>query len=445
MQAQDWAALFNHHVNSGGSPVVRDSKEGTLRYKALKKLNTEGLPHKKMEVWRHSPLSILLQSEFCLHKEQNKMEPELSGLPFCQELIKDATSKTIVLHNGILDVQSVRQFNDEVEGIEIIPASQLEQKVPAHIYEKFITEVENNSYNFSLLNTLFHQDFPVIIVKNEKKNFRRLNLVHLANAQPMTVLFPKCWILMLEGAETEIMEVFYSQTKTPFWFNASTHIWVSEKASLNYIRMQSQHENSYIYHYANAFVQKEAALNSLSLSVGASFDRHDFFVFLQGERAKADLKGLYTCTSKEVADHHTILRHEVPNTYSEQYYKGILHDQGHGIFNGRIDILKNANGCVSKQLNKNLILSDTARVDTKPELNILNNDVKCSHGATVGQLNPDEKFYLESRGIPAHQATIMLAHGFLDDIFDRFTDSEIKPILEPFLSRFYKNLDCLEL
>jgi Fe-S cluster assembly protein SufD len=178
---------------------------------------------------------------------------------------------------------------------------------------------------------------------------------------------------------------------------------------------------------------RDSRFHSLHFSFGGRILRHDLNVVLSGEGAETELDGLYAVKSGRHIDHHTVVEHAVPHTRSRQVYKGIIHDGGKSAFNGKILVCKDAQQTDAAQLNKNLLLGDKAEANTKPELMILADDVKCSHGATVGQLNADEVFYLESRAIPRELATKMLVRGFAEDVLNRIEAGDTKEYLKRIL------------
>lgn len=179
---------------------------------------------------------------------------------------------------------------------------------------------------------------------------------------------------------------------------------------------------------------------SHAVSVGANIYRHDLNVILNGEGGNAELDGLYLTSGEQLSDTHSMIDHAAPHCHSHENYKGILDGRSRGVFNGKIMVRKGAQQTNSYQENRNIILSNDAKVDTKPQLEIFADDVKCSHGATVGQLNKESLFYLRSRGIGEEQAKLILLYAFADDILRGIKIEKIRNSLEALLSkRFLKD------
>lgn len=181
-----------------------------------------------------------------------------------------------------------------------------------------------------------------------------------------------------------------------------------------------------IHSETNMIVEESAELHHFSFSLGGTFTCHEVKVTLNGPHAFVSLDGLYIGKDKQRTEYQTVVHHAKPHAVSRQLYKGILNDEARAVFNGKIIVDEGAVFTDATQLNKNLLLSKKAQIDTQPQLEIANNDVKCTHGATVGQMNPEEIFYFESRGIPKKIATGMLLHGFVDDVLDRVTHAETR-------------------
>lgn len=213
-----------------------------------------------------------------------------------------------------------------------------------------------------------------------------------------------------------------------------TAVALGERAHCEYMRIQDGDAGSVVLSAPSVKVDRDAHCRVVQVSIGAHVGREDLLVELIAEGAEAHLDGLYVARGQQTLDHHTSIRHCVGSTVSRQIYKGILSEESRGVFNGRVEIARGASGSNSSQLNKNLMLSRKAEIDTKPELRIDNDDVKAAHGATIGRLDPEHVFYLRSRGLSEGNAVDLLSRGFALDVLERVVSSELRRQGQEFLS-----------
>jgi Fe-S cluster assembly protein SufD len=246
----------------------------------------------------------------------------------------------------------------------------------------------------------------------------------------MLAVHPRTLILVGANAQCTIVET-YKGTGT-YFTNAVTEIVVGDGAVVDHYKIQQ--EDSRAYHIATMQVQigRSANFSSHSISLGGALVRNDVNAVLS-EGTEATLNGLYIANGTQHIDNHTVIDHAKPHGTSHELYKGILDDQAHAVFNGRIIVRKDAQKTDSKQTNKNLVLSDEAVIDTKPELQILADDVRCTHGATIGQLDAESLFYMQSRGIGKSDARNLLTYAFAQDVVDRVKVQSLRDSLERIL------------
>jgi Fe-S cluster assembly protein SufD len=223
---------------------------------------------------------------------------------------------------------------------------------------------------------------------------------------------PRLHIHLEEGAEASVIEEYLGLHAESQWTQTVLSAQLDSRSTLHHIKVQT--EGARTYHLADArFVLGEAStLNTLTLALGALVGREDLHIELQGSGAQARLDGLYIPRKRMHLDHHTEVFHQVPHCVSAQNYRGIVDDAGRAVFNGRVVVARDAQKTAAEQHNANLLLSDQAEIDTKPQLEIFADDVKCSHGATIGALNPQELFYLRSRGLDAVAARALVTYAF---------------------------------
>ncbi len=247
-------------------------------------------------------------------------------------------------------------------------------------------------------------------------------------AENGTAIFPHVLIIAEAGSKATFVESYASTAKG--FTNAAVQIMVEDNASLSHYRVQRESHEAFHYGVTEVSVGRGSVYNSTHINLGGGLSRHDIDVKFRAEGGEAWVDGLYMLNGSQHHDTHSIIDHTVPNCISHQTYKGVLNDASRAVFNGKVFVRENASGTDAQQSNKNLLLSNDARVDTKPQLEIFNDDVKCSHGATVGQLEEEELFYLLARGLPETLARNLLTYGFAEEIINKINIETIKSELD---------------
>ncbi len=263
------------------------------------------------------------------------------------------------------------------------------------------------------LNTARFQDGAVLLVPKNLKVALPLHLLFATKAESPCVVFPRLLVVLERGAELELVEEHVGEGT--YLSVPVVEIHVGEGAILRHERVQRESPEAFHLGTLRAEVAKRAQYHSRTLSFGARLSRQQPFLRL-AEGAEASLDGLALLTDQQVADTHSYMEHAEPNASSHQLHKCIVDGSARAIFNGQVRVAPGAQGTDAKQQSRNLLLSEAARVDTKPQLEIYADDVKCSHGAAIGQLDPEELFYLQSRGLNADDARNLLTYGFAADV-----------------------------
>lgn len=241
-------------------------------------------------------------------------------------------------------------------------------------------------------------------------------------------VFPHVIVIAEAGSKATLVGVYESEGAN--FTNAAVQIVVEDNANLTHYRVQKESPEAFHYGSTEVTLGRGSVYNSTNVNLGAAVSRHDIDLKFTAEGAEAWVDGLYMLNGSQHHDTHSIIDHLVPNCTSHQNYKGVLNDKSRGVFNGKVFVRENAHGTDARQSNKNLLLSNDARVDTKPQLEIFNDDVKCAHGATVGQLEEEELFYLLTRGLPEGLARNLLTYGFAEEIINKIGIESIKAELD---------------
>ena len=289
---------------------------------------------------------------------------------------------------------------------------------------------------FTALNMAF-ADVVLVTIPKEASVEKPIEFNFKADAE--TANFPHIIVVAEAGSKATIIEYYESEAKS--FTNSAIQIFVEDNANLTHYRVQKESAESYHVGTTEIILKRGSLYNSTNINLGAKLSRHDVHLKFTAEGGECFVDGLYMLNGDQHADTHSTIDHAVPNCVSHQNYKGVLNDKSRGVFNGKVFVRENASGTDAQQSNKNLLLSNDARVDTKPQLEIYNDDVKCAHGATVGQLEDEELFYLLSRGLNESLARNLLTYGFAEEIVNKIEIGSIKKELdEAVLNRLNTNL-----
>ncbi len=305
-------------------------------------------------------------------------------------------------------------------------------------FEKLLNNFNYERNGFTALNAAFAE---IICVTIPKDTSVAEPITFEFKALDGTAIFPHILVIAEAGSKATIVESYAGEAKN--FTNAAIQIIVEDNANLTHYRVQKESAEAFHIGTTEVSLGRGSLYNSTSINIGAQLSRHDIDVKFTAEGGEAFVDGLYMLESSQHSDTHSIIDHTVPNCVSHQNYKGVLNDKSRGVFNGKVFVRENASGTDAKQSNKNLLLSNDARVDTKPQLEIFNDDVKCAHGATVGQLEEEEVFYLLSRGLNPELSRNLLTYGFAEEIINKIGIESIKKELdEAVLNRLNTNLEA---
>ncbi len=382
------------------------------RRKALDRFIELGIPTSKNEEWKYTPLRDWAAVSFISAADLNINVENLPELP----AISKIDAYRLVFVNGVLS-----QTLSDYAGLSEV--SDLSDKTG----ESDLSESSSNP--FVVLNAALSKCWRLVIKKNASiaKPILLLNL-SISKDQPVAY-HTRFEIEAGENSQAKVIEAYYGLGGTVF-SNAYSSVKVEKSANLEHIRIQEEGETS--FHISTAKVEQagESTYTSNNVTFGALLGRSDVDVWIGGEHAETALNGAYTAFGVQLIDNHTRIDHAKPNCHSFEVYKGILGDQGTGVFNGKIYVHLDAQKTDAKQSNKALLLSKTATMNSKPQLEIFADDVKCTHGATVGQIEEEQLFYLRSRGLPLAEARSLLVYAFVSEVLEKISVPAVKDLLE---------------
>jgi Fe-S cluster assembly protein SufD len=339
-----------------------------------------------------------------------------------------------VFINGVFDEQ-LSSFEEIGAGVRVASlASAIESGDSA--VERHLGKIASfDQAAFTALNTAFVSDGAFIELANDAVVEQPIHLLFISGGE--TVSHPRNLIVAGRHSRASVIESYVSLRDGEYFTNAVTEIALGEGAHLDHYKLQRESESAFHVGTVQVREKREARLHSFSFAVGGALARTNIYTSLDGDASTCTLNGLYLADGTQHIDNQTAIEHIAPNCPSHEVYKGVLDGRSHGVFNGKVYVHPEAQKTDGKQSNNNLLLSPSARVDTKPQLEIFADDVKCTHGATVGRLDEVAMFYLNSRGIGPETARMLLTYAFAADVLETIELEPLKKELERLvLARF---------
>ena len=392
-----------------------------LRADAVDRVGALTVPTTHDEEWRFTDISALAKQTFQPVRAAARMQAA-DIERFC---IEEAPTR-LVFVDGVHAPELSAKAGDD----GIVIANLAEAAAHAAAIEKHLgRHAKFNDSVFAALNTAFLHDGALIILPRNAQVAAPLHLLFIAT-QKDAASYPRCLVIAESGSEATIIEDFVSLQDDAYFTNAVTEIALADGARVTHVRVQR--EGGKAFHIGNCAVALGAASHyrSIGVALGARISRLDVNVLQAAEGAECAIDGLALIGASQLADTHTMIDHAKPHGVSRQLHKCIVDGSAHAVFNGKILVRAGAQRTDSSQSNRNLLLSDKALIDTKPQLEIFADDVKCAHGATVGQLEAEEVFYLKSRGLSDTAAKSLLTYAFGAEIIERIPVASLKAQLE---------------
>jgi Fe-S cluster assembly protein SufD len=392
--------------------VDLDSPVHELRSEAIKKFEDEGFPNKKQEAWKYTSLNALQQVDFSLFPKVGALEYKEVKSYFLHEI----DSYKIVFIDG---VYSSYLSETTHEGMDIcLMSAALTKPTYKEVIDRYFNKAVQDE-SLTHLNTAFSKEGAYIYIPKGKAPKKPIQIMHFSTgSEAAQMLQPRNLIVLEEGAEAQIIERHQNLTENEVFTNVVTEIFVGERANLDYYKVQNDKANASLVD--NTYIDQKA--NSIAsvhtFSFGGKLTRNNLNFYQDGSHIDSVLKGITLLGEKQHVDHYTLVHHAQPNCESHQDYKGIYGDHSTGVFNGKIIVDQIAQKTNAFQQNNNILISDKATINTKPQLEIFADDVRCSHGCTIGQLNEEALFYMQSRGIAKKEATALLMYAFANNVLE---------------------------
>ena len=415
-------AAYRAFAANGASSApawLKDLREGAIaRFDAL------GFPTTKQEAWRFTNVAALTETAFDLAHPASRI-PQLAEIqPF---LLGDGPR--LVFVNGFL----VRSLSTPLsDGVRLDGLAQALVDTPDLVRQHLSKYAAFTDRPFAALNTAFVHDGAFVYVPAKVTIEEPIQLLFLTTPVDgeRVVAHPRNLIVLEREARATVVETYASLEDGVYWTNAVTEVVVGDGARVDCYRVQRESDQAYHVAVTDVHQGRDTTVNVHAVAFGAALARHDLRGTLAGPGGYLILNGLYVLDGEQHADHHTAIDHAAPHCESHEYFNGVLDGRSRGIFNGRIIVRPGAQKTDSKQTNNNLLLSGEAHADSQPQLEIYADDVKCTHGSTVGPLDPKALFYLRSRGIGEVDARRLMTYGFAAEILNRMDVAPLRAQLD---------------
>ncbi|MCF7567003.1 Fe-S cluster assembly protein SufD [Sabulilitoribacter arenilitoris] len=392
-----------------------------VRNDAIKIFEEKGFPTKKEEAWKYTSLNKILKEDYSVFPKQ---ENALEYRDVKKYFIHDIDSYKIVFIDGKYSSHLSQTTHD---GIDVcLMSAALSKPKYRLIIENYFNKAATKE-SLPSLNTAFSKEGAYIHIPKNKLVEKPIQIIHLSTGnESATLLQPRNLIVVDENSHVQIIERHQSLTNNAVLTNSVTEIFANKRAIVDYYKVQNDNANASLID--NTFIKqkRESVASVHTFAFGGKLTRNNLNFYQEGERINSILKGVTILGSKQHVDHNTLVHHIKPNCESHQDYKGIFGENSTGVFNGKIIVEKEAQKTNAFQSNNNILINDKATINTKPQLEIFADDVKCSHGCTIGQLDESAMFYMRSRGIPEKEAKALLMYAFSNNVLNSVKIPEIK-------------------
>ncbi len=421
----------NFAANGGGEAPEWVS---ALRSSALERFTELGFPTTKNEDWHFTSVSPIAERQFVPltapsgDVRRTDLEPYLFAGTERWHLI--------VFVNGRF-APELSHLESLPEGVRVLPLARAWTEAP-DLARRMGTIARTETQSFTALNTAFIHDGAVVHIAADREVEQPIHLLFVTDRHGANgVAYPRNLIVAEHHSKATVVESYVGLADVPYFTNAVTEVAVDAGATLSHYKLQREGLHAFHVGTAEAVQGRDSHYVSFSLAVGAALSRTNISTVLGGEGCGATLNGLYMLDGTQHGDHQTRIEHAQPNCFSRELYKGVLDGASHGVFNGKVYVQPIAQKTDGKQTNNNLLLSERAQIDTKPQLEIFADDVKCTHGATVGRLDDTALFYMKSRAISAEEARKLLTYAFAADVLETIENEKVRDGLEAMtLARF---------
>ncbi|MBC7389849.1 MAG: Fe-S cluster assembly protein SufD [Opitutaceae bacterium] len=406
----EFSELIEQEYNS----ISKTEGENGFRKKAYQQFLAAGIPTIKHEEWKYTDFNKVLKNDYFINHSDLKQED------INQFLFPELDVNLIVLVNGFVS-PTLSKITNQI-GVDIKNIKEVAKEVDQ--------EIDSTTNPFLFLNAALSTNGVYIKVADNTIADKPIYILNICDKRNISVLAqPKNYIKIGKNAQVKIIEAFYCIGSNNSFTNIYTEVHADENSVSELYKLQLGDNTSSLVDSTNVYQSANSIFTCSTITLSGNIVRNNLNLILNGEYCEGNMNGLYLLNGNTLVDNHSSVDHAVPNCLSNELYKGILDEKSTGVFNGKIFVRKDAQKTNAYQSNKNLLISDEAVVNTKPQLEIWANDVKCSHGATIGKMDKDMLFYLEARGISKKSARAILMNAFAHDVIDKISLTPLKEYL----------------
>ncbi|MCU0351352.1 MAG: Fe-S cluster assembly protein SufD [Flavobacterium sp.] len=402
---------------------IKDNEDlHEVRNHAIKNFENKGFPTKKEEAWKYTSLNAILKNDFSVFpKKENTIEFKDVKKYFLHEI----DTYKVVFIDGIF---SSFLSSTTHEGLDVcLMSSALTKPKYKMVIDTYFNQIANKEDSLTSLNTAFSLEGAYINIPKSKVVEKPIEIIYFSTGNEAALMVqPRNLVVVGENAHVQIVERHQSLNSNPVLTNSVTEIFAQKRAIVDYYKIQNDVQTANLIDNTYIAQKQESRVAVHTFSFGGNITRNNLNFYHQGERIDSTLKGITIIGDKQHVDHYTLVQHATPNCESHQNYKTILHDNSTGVFNGKIFVEKEAQKTDAFQQNNNILIGDKATINAKPQLEIFADDVKCSHGCTIGQLDESAMFYMQQRGIPKKEAKALLMYAFTSEVTNSIKIPELK-------------------
>lgn len=409
---------------------------GDIKEQAIQNFSRLGFPTLKDEDWRFTNLAPISRNTFHIPEDGTSA---IGKDTVDQYLVPGLDCHRLVFVNGKF-VPGLSEIVSDEEGI-IIKSLKDALNSESDLVQKHLAQYadfENES--FTSLNTAFFEDGVFIYVSKSQVVDKPVYILNISTSkEEQTLISPRNLFVLEDNAEVKIVEQYASTGDNVYFSNVVTEFVLGENANAEHYLLELESTKAFNISTLRIQQARSSNIRSHSILMGGSIVRNNVHPVLNGEGCNSDIFGLYLSNDRQHMDNFMKVEHAKPHSDSRQFYNGILDDRSRGVFHGRIIVHEGAMQTDAKQTNRNLLLTDTAQIDTKPQLEIYNHDVKCTHGATIGQMDDEAIFYLKSRGVPEKEARSIMLQAFTNETIDKMSLQPVKDKVESLVLEWFEN------
>ncbi|MDA0774589.1 MAG: Fe-S cluster assembly protein SufD [Bacteroidetes bacterium] len=393
---------------------VLDEELHQKRIDALKIFESKGFPTKKLEGWKYTSLERLLKKDYILF---SKSDNYIDLKDVKKYFLYDVDTYKIVFIDGVYSPFLSDTTHDGIDAC--LMSAALTKPKYRKLVDTYFNKIVDGQDSMTALNTSFTKEGAYIYIPKNTVAQKPIEIVHFATGNEHALwLQPRNLIVVDQNAQVQIIERHQSLKPHELVTNCVTEIYANQEAYVDYYKLQNDLDTASLIDNTYIAQEKQSNVSVHTFSFGGKLIRNNLNFYHRGEHLNSTLKGVTILEAQQHVDHYTLVHHAHPNCESHQDYKGVFSDRSTGVFNGKILVDKIAQKTNAFQQSNNILLDDKTTVNTKPQLEIFADDVKCSHGCTIGQLDEEALFYLKTRGIPHKEAKALLTYAFANNVLE---------------------------